>query len=89
MTTADAGTQTDVAMGCLQVFLMVQAMDLRLVTRFRAVSALRPEVVRWGFLLLLSMPWAWRAVAGPVAGATTPVRTTGGSLPQRPAATWC
>ena len=45
--------QVGVAMGFLRVFQSVQAMIWRVLTRFRAVSALRPEVVRCGFALIL------------------------------------
>lgn len=68
MTTADAGTQTDVAMGCLQDlngagdgFTIGDQVSKRL-------SAPRPGVLRCIFLLSLSVPTARRAVAGPVAG---------------------
>ena len=57
-------------------------------TKFRAVISPTAGGFALGFLLSLSMPGAWRAVAGPVAEETTPDKATGGSLPQGPLATW-
>ena len=59
-----------------------------MLTRFRAVISPTAGGFALGFLLSLSMPGAWRAVAGPVAEETTPDKATGGSLPHRPLATW-
>ena len=63
-------------------------MWLRVVTRFRAVINPTAGGFALGFLLSLSMLGAWRAVAGPVAEETTPVRVAGGSPLRRPLATW-
>ena len=60
----------------------------RVLTRFRMLIRPTAGGLRWGFLLSLPMPEAWRAVAGAVAGATTPIRAVGGSLLHGPLATW-